>query len=311
MEVYIGLWRGPTRMPIKTGAHDAEGRVLAASIAVSATPVKDEPRKRYVVRLVAKAPKIDGKLDEAAWGTAPSTGPFVNTMTGGAGPAEDRGQAALGQEEPLRRVSRTRTRDVWAKLDKRDDKLWTAGGGRDHDRRRRQRAELRRAPGGAERQRCSTRTCPSGASTRTPIDPKLQAVLVELEAAGQGARRRDAEQARGHRTRAGRSSSRSRSRTSRGWTTKTPLKLPPAPGDVWRINMFRMDVPSGKPQQAARLVAAHGRRLPRARPVRRARVRRRARATPRRRPAPATASKGVGRSRAGARPPARARRKKK
>jgi hypothetical protein len=27
--------------------------------------------------------------------------------------------------------------------------------------------------------------------------------------------------------------------------------LPPVPGDVWRINMYRMDVPQGKPQQAA------------------------------------------------------------
>ena len=32
---------------------------------------------------------------------------------------------------------------------------------------------------------------------------------------------------------------------------KSALTLPPAPGDVWRINMFRMDVPQGKPQQAA------------------------------------------------------------
>jgi len=32
---------------------------------------------------------------------------------------------------------------------------------------------------------------------------------------------------------------------------KSTLTLPPALGAVWRINMFRMDVPSGKPQQAA------------------------------------------------------------
>jgi hypothetical protein len=33
--------------------------------------------------------------------------------------------------------------------------------------------------------------------------------------------------------------------------TKSPLTLPPTPGNVWRINMFRMDVPQGKPQQAS------------------------------------------------------------
>ena len=37
----------------------------------------------------------------------------------------------------------------------------------------------------------------------------------------------------------------------KGMDDKSALKLPPAPGDVWRINMFRMDMPQGKPQQAA------------------------------------------------------------
>ena len=37
----------------------------------------------------------------------------------------------------------------------------------------------------------------------------------------------------------------------KGMDDKSTLKLPPTPGDVWRINMFRMDVPQGKPQQAA------------------------------------------------------------
>ena len=37
----------------------------------------------------------------------------------------------------------------------------------------------------------------------------------------------------------------------KGMDDKSELKLPPALGDVWRINMFRMDMPQGKPQQAA------------------------------------------------------------
>jgi hypothetical protein len=32
---------------------------------------------------------------------------------------------------------------------------------------------------------------------------------------------------------------------------KSGVVLPPVPGHVWRINMFRMDVPAGKPQQAS------------------------------------------------------------
>ena len=48
LEVYVGLWRGAERMPIQTGPHDAEGRVLAASIPVRAAGTND--RRRYVAR---------------------------------------------------------------------------------------------------------------------------------------------------------------------------------------------------------------------------------------------------------------------
>jgi len=37
----------------------------------------------------------------------------------------------------------------------------------------------------------------------------------------------------------------------KGMDDKSTLTLPPALGTVWRINMYRMDVPQGKPQQAA------------------------------------------------------------
>jgi hypothetical protein len=52
----------------------------------------------------------------------------------------------------------------------------------------------------------------------------------------------------------------------RGWTVEVALpledvkgmdtsaalpRLPPKPGDVWRINMFRLDQPEGKPQEAS------------------------------------------------------------
>ena len=55
-------------MPVKAGPNDAEGRVLAATIPVSAKPAGAEARKRYVARMVTKAPKIDGKLDERGLG---------------------------------------------------------------------------------------------------------------------------------------------------------------------------------------------------------------------------------------------------
>ena len=37
----------------------------------------------------------------------------------------------------------------------------------------------------------------------------------------------------------------------KGMDDKAALKLPPSVGDVWRVNLFRMDMPQGKPQQAS------------------------------------------------------------
>ena len=54
--------------------------------------------------------KLDGKLDEAEWADAPSTGDVRAHDGRAAGRAEDRGQAAVGRQEPLRRVRSTTTR---------------------------------------------------------------------------------------------------------------------------------------------------------------------------------------------------------
>ena len=47
LNVYVGFWRGTARLPVKSGAHDAEGRVLAAAIPVKVT-IKPVARKSYV-----------------------------------------------------------------------------------------------------------------------------------------------------------------------------------------------------------------------------------------------------------------------
>src|SRR6185503_9435807 len=73
---------------------------------------------------VTKAPKIDGKLDEAAWAAAPTTGAFVNTMTGQ--PVPQKTEAKLLWDKKFLYIGiENEDSDVWAKLDKRDDKLWT------------------------------------------------------------------------------------------------------------------------------------------------------------------------------------------
>ena len=248
VEVYVGLWRGPNRMTIKTGPHDADGRLLAATIPVSAKPAGAEPRKRYVARMVTKAPKIDGKLDEPAWTSAPSTGAWVNTMTGTQVPQKTEAKI-LWDKKFLYIGIENEDSDVWAKLDKRDDKLWTEEADEimiDADGNGRTYVELQVAPNG----NLFDTYLPERRKYEDTINPKMKPfawnskTVAKVRVDGTLNKREDQD---------------------KGWTAeiaipledvkgmddKSTLTLPPALGAVWRINMFRMDVPSGKPQQAA------------------------------------------------------------
>ena len=248
VDVYVGLWRGATRMPVKSGPRDAEGRILAATIPVSAKPGPAEARKRYVARMVTKAPKIDGKLDDAAWASAPSTGAFVNTLTGAAVPQQTEAKLLWDKKFLYVGIDNVDS-DVWAKLDKRDDKLWTAEADElmiDADGNGRTYIELQVAPNG----NVFDTYLPERRKYEDSIDPKLKPfawnskMIAKVHVDGTLNKRDDQD---------------------KGWTAelaipledvkgmddKSTLTLPPTPGQVWRINMFRMDVPQGKPQQAA------------------------------------------------------------
>ncbi len=247
VEVYVGLWRGAQRMPIKSGAHDAEGRVLAASIPVRAVNAA-EPRRRYLARLTTKAPKLDGKLDDPAWMEAPSTGPFVNTLTGA--PVGQRTEAKILWDKKFLYVGfDNEDNDVWSDLTKRDDKLWTEEADEimiDADGNGRTYVELQVAPNG----NVFDTYLPERRRYEDSINPKLKPfswnskLTAKVHVDGTLNKRDDQD---------------------KGWTAelaipledvkgmddKSAVKLPPSPGDVWRINMYRMDQPKGKPQQAA------------------------------------------------------------
>jgi hypothetical protein len=248
VEVYVGLWRGPTRMAIRSGAHDAEGRVLAASIPVGGAAPQPEARKRYVARMATKAPKLDGKLDDAIWTAAPSTGPFVNTLTGA--PAAQKTEAKLAWDKKFLYIAIDNVdSDVWSKLNKRDDKLWTEEANEimiDADGNGRSYVELQVAPNG----NVFDTYLPERRKYEDTVDPKMKPfswnskLVAKVRVDGTLNKREDQD---------------------KGWTVeiavpledvkglddKSAVKLPPTPGDVWRMNMFRMDMPEGKPQQAA------------------------------------------------------------
>jgi hypothetical protein len=246
LEVYVGLWRGGERMPIKSGPHDAEGRVLAAAIPVRAAATAT--RRRYVARMTTRPPKLDGKLDDPAWADAPWTGAFVNTLTGG--PASIQTQAKLLWDQKNLYVAFDNTDDdVWCDLTKRDDKLWTEEADElmiDADGNGRTYIELQVAPNG----NIFDTYLPTVRRYEDTVSPNLKPfswnskLVARVQVDGTLNKRDDKD---------------------KGWTaelalpledvkgmdTASAVRLPPRPGDVWRINMYRMDQPKGKPQQAA------------------------------------------------------------
>jgi hypothetical protein len=250
VQVYVGTWRGQTRLMPKSGPNDGNGRVLAATIPVKRTQAPPPPRKRYVARRVTgHAPiTIDGKLDEASWKAAPSTGAFVNTMTGA--PAGPDTQAKLLWDDKFLYVAfENADTDIWSSLNKRDDKLWTQEADEvmiDADGNGRGYIELQVAPNG----NVFDTYLPQYRKYEDSLDPKRKPYSwnskANVKVTVDGSLNKHGDQ-------------------DRSWTVELALplddvkgldtaapgpRLPPQQGDVWRINMFRMDMPQGKGQQA-------------------------------------------------------------
>lgn len=248
--VYTGVWRGPTRLTVKSGPSDGSGRVLAATIPVQVSAKPEVVRKRYVARKTDKPITVDGKLDEAAWQAAPSTGPFVNTMNGA--PVDQNTEAKVLWDDKFLYVAfEIADADIWSSLTKRDDKLWTQEAVElmvDADKNGKTYVELQVAPNG----NVFDTYLPTYRKYEDSIDPKggrapfswNSKVNVKVNVDGTLNKHDDKD---------------------KGWTVELALPLadvkgmepkldlsrvPPVVGDTWRINMFRLDIPQGKPQQA-------------------------------------------------------------
>ena len=242
--VYVGLWRGHERMAIKAGPRD-EDRVLAGTVPVQV----NEPSalKRYLVRKTSKPIKIDGKLDEPAWKTAPSTGLFVNIMTGEW--AQPNTEAKLlWDDQNLYIAFENVDTDVWGTLTERDSKLWTQemdevmidanGDGKGY-------IDLQVAPNGT----IFDAYLPTYRQYEDSLDPKRKPydwnskLKAAVKVDGTLNKRDDQD---------------------KGWTVEMALpladvngldsngvKVPPAIGDRWRLNMFRTDSPKDAKSQTA------------------------------------------------------------
>jgi hypothetical protein len=241
LEVYVGLWRGPERMPIKSGAHDQEGRVLAARVPVkAATPPL--LARRYLVHRAPRPIKLDGVLDEAAWKSAPTTGPFLAARTGGPGEVKTEARL-LWDDKNLYVALENADPDVWADGKGRDGKLLAAdavmvlldavGKGTSY-------IELQAAPNRA----LADAYLPGPHRYEDTLGPRRKpfdwtsGLQVAVKVDGTLARREDQD---------------------RGWTVELALplrdaageasgapKTPPALGDTWRLNLLRFDASRGR-----------------------------------------------------------------
>lgn len=246
VEVYVGLWKGNARLAVKTGAQDGQNRVRAANLEVKGQKPIEE--KRYVARKVKKAPKLDGKLDEPGWAEAPSTGVFVNTMSGE--PVRQASEAKVLWDDKFLYIGfENKDDDVWAEFDKRDDKLW-----------QQEAVEIMVDANGDGRTYTEFQVSPKGVlfDTYLPeyrkyedsIDPKAKPfswnsnIKAAVKVDGTLNQRDD---------------------TDRGWTAEIAIpladvsgldkspnaaKVPPSVGDTWRVNLFRLDVSKANGQEA-------------------------------------------------------------
>lgn len=85
LNVVTGVWKGNDRFPIVSGPSLGDNRALALSLELEGASAKAKklPELRVDRLKAGVAIKIDGKLDEDAWKSAPSTGPFQDVNKGG------------------------------------------------------------------------------------------------------------------------------------------------------------------------------------------------------------------------------------
>ena len=234
--VHVGLWKPKNlRMKIK-GPQDDSSRVVAAKIKVTGAKKKAPVKPRRLVALRTGQPvKLDGKLDEAAWAKAASTGLFVDTMRGGASPVKTEAKV-LWDDKHLYIGFTVTDEDVWSTLKKRDEKLWTQEAVEifiDANNDRKDYVELQTNPTGA----IFDTYLPSYRKRQDDWNSKMQ---VAVTVNGTLNKKEDKD---------------------KGWVAeiaipwadtagrgKGKLTLPPKVGQSMRINLFRLDVPRGKPQ---------------------------------------------------------------
>jgi hypothetical protein len=134
IQVATGIWRDSERVAIKSGPALKDNRALVATLktttadAPAAAASTKAPSADVIKLKSGLTPRIDGKLDDAAWVTATSTGPFVNVDNGNVDPKLPvQGSAKIVWDElGLYIAFEVKDEDITGGFEKKPDQhLWT------------------------------------------------------------------------------------------------------------------------------------------------------------------------------------------
>ncbi len=225
--VYLGLWRGKERMPIKSGANDGDDRARAFSLPVGGK-AEAEKLPQLTARRAVEAPKIDGKLD-GPWNAAAWTDYFVNTMTGAEALPKARVKVLFDDAHIFFGFD---VQDDYLKseFDKNGDHLWKADC-----------VEVMLDPGGDGRNYFELQVSPKGKVFSTRYDTRRKPgpfghvdwkseITAAVQTRGKVG---DDEKDQGY-----------TAEIKIPWSsfaTGTPPAQPPKEGEMWRLNFFVMD----------------------------------------------------------------------
>jgi hypothetical protein len=253
LRVYTGLWKGDDRLPVRSTGHQmSEGRALAielqtgvtapaAAAAPAAAPAQQQPANLSAPR-AGVPPNIDGRLNDAVWATAASTGALVNTMTGQPAGADDARASVrvlwddqflyLGwevQDDNLVETGTTRDAHYW-ESDTVEALIDPNGDGRDY-------YEIQVSPGGHTFDSQQPAPPSGGNFGRMEWNPNMRISVTRAGTLGNPAD------------------------DDTGYTVEMAIPwsdinagaahTPPTPGDTWRVNFFVMDKTKQGGQRAA------------------------------------------------------------
>lgn len=237
LTVNVGLYRKgqqgeDARLQIISGPNDGHRAVVALRLPVGAAPAAATPKdpsepKGYVVKRASGAITVDGKADEAAWAQAMSTGPFTDAE--GAPTQAPATQARLlWDDQHLYVFVEATDSEPHSPYKKHDDPLWKGDVVElfiDADRNGRGYVELQVNPNNAvfDSWFSGTRAQPGDPSwqsgMKTAVTQDATGWRAEIAIPLEAVKGRDAAMA---------------------------VTLPPKPGDTWKLNVVRADVPKGK-----------------------------------------------------------------